>query len=442
MKNIAIVAALLLVLGTGAAVGQPFTGDFYAAGMWYSAADTVARIDRTTLKISTFVASFTTVTSRNYHVEFMHAEDNNDFYLFSYSLKSVYKIDPTGFVLKTVFDGTGVFGTPYDMLLDQNGDIILVDYSNGFYKLNPVSGVLTTMLTRTQFGQSPRAATVDIDSGDLLIAAGDSYIHRYDWISGTTTIVSGKAPSSFRYQIEQDHATGLIYTGTCCSTATGGNGMFVMDLQLKTSSVLVGATNPPLRAWYAHRFDRRVNTPGNNMIYASVNGFAIANNFSALVSLTQQGVITSLKTYGQPATGVLTAYGMEIGGSRNLCSLRTAAPNNRDILVSFPNLSRNAYVAALSLTGVRPGVPLGDGRQINLTPDDLTVLSLNNQLPGFWNPGPGTLDPFGRATLSLNLNLLGSAVKGVPVWVVVGVLDPLAPKGFAAISETHVMRLE
>ena len=442
MKNIAIVTALLLVLGTSAAVGQPFPGDFFVAGMWYSTADTVARIDRTTLKVSTFVASFTTVTSRNYHVEFMQAEDNNDFYLFSYSMKSVYKIDPTGFVLKTVFDGTSVFGTPYDMLLDQNGDIILVDYSNGLYRLNPVTGVCTTMLTQAQFGRSPRAATVDIDSGDLLIAASDNYIHRYDWITGTTTTASGPAPGSFRYQVEQDHASGLVYTGTCCSTATGGSGMFVMDLQTKTSSVLVGATNPPLRAWYAHRFDRRVNTPGNNMIYASVCGFAIANNTSALVSMTEQGVITSLLTYGQPANGVLTAYGMEIGGSRNLCSLKTAAPNNRDILVSFPNLGGNAYVAALSLTGVRPGVPLGDGRQINLTPDTLTVLSLNNLLPGLWNPGPGHLDPFGRVTLSLNLNLLGSAVKGVPVWVVVGILDPKAPKGFAAISETHVIRLE
>ena len=441
MKNATSTVLLLLVLA-GALAAQSYPGDFIIAGQWYSSGDTIARIDRQTLTISTMVGKIGTTTTNSYYVEAMMAENNADIYLFHNASKSVYLVDAAGQVIRTVFNGTGVISTPYDMFLDQNGDIILVDYSTGMYKVDRVTGAHTMVLSSGALGSSARSAIVDIDSGNWLIAATDNYVHKFDILSGTTTTITVKAPSSFRYQVEQDHATGLLYTGTCCSTATSGNGMFVLDPVGQTSSVLVGATNPPLRAWYAHRFDRRVQTPGNNVIHSSVNGFAIANNFSALVALTQQGVITSLVTYGQPATGVLTAYGMEIEGSRNLSSLLTTGPNNRDILVSFPNHGGKAYVAALGISGVRPGLPLGDGRMINLVPDTVTVASLNNWLPGIWNPGPGTLDAFGRAIARLDANILGSAVRGLPVWVAAAVIDPTAPKGFAAIAETHVIQFE
>jgi hypothetical protein len=432
-------STLLLAVLTAGLAAQPYTGDFIIAGQWYSTTDTVARIDRSTLKISTLLGS---IAASSYNVEIMMAENNADFYVFSNGAKSVYLVDSIGNVLKTVFNGSAVLGTPYDMMLDQNGDILLGDYSNGIFRVDRITGVHTLILNTSQIGGSLRGVTQDIDTGDLLIAETTNRIRRYDIVTGTVTSITPTAPGSFRYQVEQDHASGRIYTGTCCSTATGGSGMFVYDPVGQAWKTLVGATNPPLRAWYAHRFDRRVQSPGNNIIYSSVNGFAIANNFSALAKLTEQGVITSLVTYGQPATGVLTAYGMEIEGSRNLVSLLTAAPNDRTIQVSFPGQSGKAYVGALGLTGVRPGIPLGDGRVINLVPDVLTMASLNNWLPGLWNPGAGQLDAFGKAVMQLNVNLLGKAVQGLPVWVVAAVIDPQAPAGFAVISETMVIRMQ
>lgn len=440
MKKPLALCAAVLILCVGSVAAQSFPGDFYIAGMWYSTADTVARIDGTTFKISTFVKSFSTVTSRNYHQEIMMAEDNSDFYLLASSLRSLYRVDANGNVFQTVVNGT--FSSPYDMLLDQNGNIVVADSGNGLLQVNPALKTVTTILTQATLGTYARGITVEIESGNLLIAGGDSFIHRYDWITGQTTIVSARSPGSFRFNLEQDHATGLLYTGTCCSTNTGGSAMFAFDLAGQTSTVLVGATTPALRAWYAHRFDRRVQKPGANMMYASVNGFAITNNPSCLVKMTTQGVITTLVSYGPPANGVLTAYGMEIGGSRNLSPVRTAAPNNRDVFVSFPAHGGKAYVIAASLTGMRPAVPLGDGRQINLIPDSLTVVTVNNLLPGLWSPGPGKLDAAGLAQAKLNLNLLGSALRGIPVWLAAIVLDPAAPVGIAAVSETLVLRLE
>ncbi|MBN2489830.1 MAG: hypothetical protein JXQ29_03155 [Planctomycetes bacterium] len=441
MRRFWLCSLLLVVLAAGLAA-QPYAGDFIIAGSWYSTMDTVARIDRSTLKFSTLLGRLNTTSTSAYNVEVMMAENNSDFYVFSSSLKSVFLVDAAGTLLKTVFDGTAVLGTPYDMALDQNGDILIGDYARGIFRVDRTTGISTLILTTLQLGTTLRAITNDIDSGNLLIADGTNRIKRYDIVTGAVTSISPAAPGAFRYQVEQDHATGRIYTGTCCSTATSGSGMFVFDPSTQLWQTLVGATNPPLRAWYAHRFDRRVQSAGNNLIYSWVCGFAIANNFSALASLTEQGVITTLVTGGTPATGVLTAYGMEIEGSRNAVSLRTAAPNNRNIDLSFPNEGGKAYVAALGLSGVRPSIPLGDGRVVNLTPDQITWASLSNWLPGIFGPPTGVLDAFGRATLKLNANVLGAAIRGQPVWVAVVVLDPKASAGIAVVAETLVIKME
>jgi hypothetical protein len=325
------------------------------------------------------------------------------------------------------------------MMLDQNGDLIVAD-SAGLFKINTVTSAVTTLIPSSTL--SPDGVTVDIDRGDFLICGSNRQINRYDIITGTVTTLTPSAATSFRFQVEQDHSTGLIYTGTCCSTATSGTAMMVHDPYLKSTTVLVGATATALRAWYAHRFDRRVNQKGQNTILASVTGFAITTATSALVRMTEQGVITTIVPYGASATGVLTSYGMEIEGSRNLASVLITSPNYRQIVVSFPNHGGFTYVAALGVSGIRPGVPLGDGRQINLLPDEVTKASLQNLLNPIWRPGPGKLDAQGRAVMHLDANPLGKSVQGLPVWIAVAVLDPKASQGIAALAETLVIRLE
>ena len=450
LLSLAAIAAILL---PDPGPAQSFTGDFYVAGEWYSVGPTVARIDRATLKISTFTSAFSTATRRIH--EIVQAEDNHDFYILSEDPTSggkwitrVFRLDPTGIILKTVYDGSAstVLLKVRDMFMDQNGDLVLVDYDQGLHCLDPSTGLTTTVLTKPAFSPAMWAGGVDIDTGCHLIGATSRWIWSWDFTAGVlTSLLQGPGSGNFRYSLEQDLSTGAVYLGTCCGTRclSVDLALYAFDLRNRTATTLIGC-QPVIRALYGHRFDRRVNLPGRNLIYASVSGFANANEVSGLFTIDPQGVITSITTYGLPASGVLTTYGFEIGGSRNLAPVRVQTPNNRTIHVCFPEsaFSAKPYVAALGLSGVHPGVPLGDGRMINLNPDALTVLSLANLLPGLWDPGPGVLDPFGRAALKLNLNALGAAVRGIPVWLSVAVLDPLAPKGIAAIAETTVIRLE
>lgn len=431
--RIAICLALILLVSATALPAQNFAGDVLAAGWWYSARQTVAKVNITTGKLTTFLAG----TSGSYLKDVVMAEDNSSVYVISNTSPRIVKVDNLGSIISSVYSGSTI-GTPNDMMLDQNGDLI-VGGSNGLFKVSPVTGQVTTLAGSTV---SPLGITVDIDRGDLLICGSNRMINRYDIITGKSATLTPAAATTFRFNVEQNHATGLIYTGTCCSTAIGGTAMMVHDPYLKTSSILVGSTATALRAWYAHRFDRQVNQKGMSTMLASVCGFGISGATSALVRMTEQGVVTTVVSYGVAGTGILTTYGMEIDGSRNLSPVLIKSPNYRQILISFPNYAGYAYAAALGVSGVRPGVPLGDGRQINLLPDSVTVASIQNLIPAIWKPGPGKLDTRGRAVAQLDANLLGPAVRGLPVWVAVVVLDPKASKGIAAIAETLVIRLE
>ena len=91
----------------------------------------------------------------------------------------------------------------------------------------------------------------------------------------------------------------------------------------------------------------------------------------------------------------------------------------------------------MGFSGVRPGMLLNDGRRIALNPDALTALTVANQLPQLFHPGPGTLDLNGEARGMLDVSFL--PYLGLPVHVMTIVLDSSAPVGFAVIANPFVM---
>jgi hypothetical protein len=123
---------------------------------------------------------------------------------------------------------------------------------------------------------------------------------------------------------------------------------------------------------------------------------------------------------------------------RNIQTVRTAR-GKYDVRLSFPNHPNKAYVAAMGYSGVRPGILLPDGRRIAINPDTLTVVTVANQLPQLFNPGPGILDGNGEAKGALNVSFLPQL--GLAVHVIAVVLDPAAPGGFAVIANPFVMLL-
>ena len=95
-----------------------------------------------------------------------------------------------------------------------------------------------------------------------------------------------------------------------------------------------------------------------------------------------------------------------------------------------------SYVLAISLTGASPiTLPGSLGRQIFLTPDHATVLSVNGQLAPFLTNNVGVLDGSGRATARLDLTLLGTGVNGSVIHMAVIVLDPNGPGGFGYVCQ-------
>ena len=129
---------------------------------------------------------------------------------------------------------------------------------------------------------------------------------------------------------------------------------------------------------------------------------------------------------------------IDIWQGRNIQPVRTAA-GQYTLRFSFPGYGGMPYAAGMSLSGVRPGVVLPDGRNILLNPDMLTFLTVNNLLPGIFNLGPAVLDKAGEAQGSLDVSALPPL--GLPVHLVVVVLDPKATAGLAVISDPYVMPL-
>jgi len=120
-------------------------------------------------------------------------------------------------------------------------------------------------------------------------------------------------------------------------------------------------------------------------------------------------------------------------GSRHLAWHMVQRPNGRTLQLSFPGEAGRPYVVGLSQSGIRPGVPLPDGRVVPIVPDPLTALSLRGGLPGVLEQTTGTLDTSGRAVVTIDTNRFGSTLKGQKLWAAALVLDPAASAGVAYI---------
>jgi hypothetical protein len=114
----------------------------------------------------------------------------------------------------------------------------------------------------------------------------------------------------------------------------------------------------------------------------------------------------AVTTLVQLPRSVVNSTAVAIAGSRHLCGLNDARPGGLySMLVSSPNEAGAPYTVALSF-GFRPGIPVGGGRKIYLSPDPLFLASATGRGPfyGF----QGTLDARGEAVAAVAIpNLAG-----------------------------------
>jgi hypothetical protein len=159
-----------------------------------------------------------------------------------------------------------------------------------------------------------------------------------------------------------------------------------------------------------------------------------------LAYVAPDGTVTSIRV--QAGGRSLGVKDFDFYRGRHLQTVKSG-PHRWDIRISCPRSPGYGYALAASLSGVRPGIPLSDGRRINLVADALTHLTLHNRLPGIFHPGPAVLDARGEARGLLDLASLKPPPGGfgIPVWIAVAVLDPQSPTGIKYLPDTYVMRI-
>jgi len=136
--------------------------------------------------------------------------------------------------------------------------------------------------------------------------------------------------------------------------------------------------------------------PNAVKVMDDTGNFVVGGGFAApgpneVGELTPQGTIVRLFLVPKSISGV------EIDESRGVTVSGPATPGSTmDVLFSFRNAPRAPYFAALS-TGLRPGLPLGDGRTVNLDfTSPLFGLSIGG-IPGVTDGFVGVTDNDGKA---------------------------------------------
>jgi hypothetical protein len=311
----------------------------------------------------------------------------------------LYKVDLLTLAVTTMIQDA-VLSSPRDMVLNEDGDL-MVTTTIALYKYS--GGKITTVAT------APSTATnwyggmeIDIDTGKYVLQSKNS---PYPLISiddkgVITTLGTGGNP---RYSIVQDLRTGDWYQGSFTA-------LYV--LKQGTSSFAAVTQTGASPYWYAMAIDRA--SAANPRILSIHNNGGSTSKLN-YIDLGSYAVTLTTLNFG------IYNYETEIYRSKNLCSVNVGS-RQWAFLMSFPGEVGKGYVIALSLSGVRPGINLPDGRRINLAFDVLSYLTLSNLIPTIFNPGPGVLNANGEAKAVLDVSGL-PPLGGLRVWAEALVLD-------------------
>lgn len=409
---------LLLLLTVSAGVdAQYYPGNYIGAGTW------VANV--------TDGATVTTVWNNpgDIHGIIMGAK-NRTLVCSPRDLDAVVRVDPTTGTVTTILYDAANLASPGGLVIDQDGNLIVASQTSGgvhgLYKLT--GSTLTTVCTTLGLGVTANftgGLVRDVDTGDYVVQAFDvasghpMYKIAADGSSFTTvhTGISGYPKRDFTQEV----ASGNYYVGSSDTTLGG---------------ILIEVTPAGLTTIKA-------NVVGNNNAFSA----PVADRASAAAPRIMSNHYNTATYYVDVATGTVTTMAMTVNSvspkcgtilySRNIQTVLTA-PGKWDINVSFPTLPSKVYALVATLSGIRPGFNMGDGRRILLNPDPLTYATLVDALPTIFNDGGNVLDASGEATGKLNLTTL-PPLGGLTMHILA--LAESSPGTIAAISEPFVMRL-
>lgn len=347
----------------------------------------------------------------------------------AFAMNAIARLDPATNVVTTIRSDPRLLYGPLDLVVNQDGDYVFTNryqrfvtptfaiFDVGLFKLTRTTGTISTIATTVQTGTAQNWAgglAIDIDTGDYVVQdrslANDAPLLRVTESGAVSTIGSGFSPS---YAITQDLRTGDWYSAA-------GNDIHVLKSGMTTPTSLFGVL--PTASFTVIAFDRA--SAANRRIVSVAPGAVYSIDVAA----------ATVATVGLSARAS-NPWDMTFWRGRNLCSVKTGV-GRWDLRLSFPGEGGKAYAIAASTSGVRPGVPLVDGRVIPLQPDGITFLTLANLVPSVWNPGPLALDPSGEARATLDVSTLG--LGGATLWIVAAVIDG---GNLGTIADPIVIRL-
>jgi len=284
-----------------------------------------------------------------------------------YTLASVA---PDGTITNINVDFQNLF-TSIDV--DGNGNAILCNLPKPEIKKIKYNTTTITTLHQAMALSNISGAGMDLQTGDLVMVDANG-IFQANLFGNVTvsTVIPFVGTRSAPAGLHDDPETG---------TMVGSWGSDVYRLIPGTPGVLTtiwsGATLETLGSLDRNPFD------GSYVIPAAAT--PISSRPSAVYRFdASTATITTMITYS--GTHRASPVAATVAGSRHLCGgggVEARPGQPFALMVSSPNEPGVAYVIACSL-GFGPGIPLGNGRKVYLTPDALFFYSLLNT-GIFWN---------------------------------------------------------
>lgn len=416
-----IVPSLTVCLLMSCFVGAQYHTGGYFGVTWGSAS--VAYGVRSDLQGKVTTMQLGTVS----HYDCEMAADNKLVLVSDSTTGAIWMIDPFSMsVVGTLFADGALRSTAYGLEYDHNGDLYLFT-SSQLFRIQ-VPGGLTTV-TSGSFGLGN--GTIDVRTGELLIAAG-SNLMRVDRQTGKATTLGTGFMSRYG-DAAQDPLTGSVYVSTCCGTSTVPRSLDVLPPGKTVSTIYLAS--PTLLGAYGPQMDR-----------VSAATTRIVTGCYRSSSTAQSGGIwyidvNSSATQKVASFATTTVADVTFIEGRNIHSTRTA-PGRYSVNISLPADASRSYVMGVGFTGVVPALPLPDGRRIPLVLDDLALLSVRGLLAPLVSGTVGALDAFGRATARIDVSSLYPGIRGLVVWMVVLTIDPKAPLGISTITDPFVLKFD
>jgi len=360
----------------------------------------------------------------------------------SASVGGILRVDPASGALTTVVAGRPATFFNWVILGGDNRSLLGNASTPLFHLLNvTLSGALTTV---GAIGAAPSPNGADLDQDGSIVASTSAANGLHRVVPGVSVPIVTTPATLNNVCIDQDtgdYVLGIFSAGqllrvnrltSAISTiAVGLGSVSGVDFEPQTGTFVVSTFTGPVvrRVTPAGVISPVSATPaGANAVKVDdETGNLLVGGGITLTNMTPAGVVLTSHALVGPAG--LSISATEIAGSRKVSGSGPALPGSAySYNFSFPASPGAGYVAAAS-TGLRPGIPLGDGtgRVINLdVTSPLLPLSIGG-IPGLTTGFSGVLSTTGGATGTLLIPL--GFPPGIRVFVSAVALNGSMPTG-------------